>query len=169
MSEYQTVLIDSKSDLLNGTSGLRNHFIDSVRLDNARWKTIYTDTEVSRYGDLYLVIDQIAFEADAARSNFSLHDFLPKNISTDSFIRLEKPTGEEWANLSKWMPTEAPLNRMAKTLRFAEGWTTDGGRNSRVQISLYFMIVVLCFKPSQVGDHDRCTHHGYVRVCRNIG
>jgi hypothetical protein len=145
MSEYQVVLIDSTSDYLNGTNGLLEHWNDSIRLENTRWKTIYTESEVSRYGDLYLVIDQISYGPDAIRVP-SLHDLLPVNVSSGSFVRLEKPTGEGWANFTDWLqPGQQSNSSQGQNIHVVDGWTTDSGRNSRIQISLYFMVIVICF------------------------
>lgn len=145
MSQYEVALVDNTSDLLNGTHGLRDHWNDSIRLDNARCKTIHTEPEVSRYGDLYLVIDQISYGLNTTREQ-SLFDIFPVKITSGSFVQLEKPTGEGWVDSSEWLQPGQQFNSShGRNVHIVEGWTTDSGRNSRIQISLYFMIIVICF------------------------
>lgn len=151
MSQYQVVLMDEFSDLLNSTFGIRDHWNDSIRLENTKWKAIYTEPEVSRYGDLYLVIDQISYGPNATSLGPSLRNLLPVNISSDSFVSLDRPTGEGWANFTEWVRPERQYNSSrSQNIHIVEGWTTDSGRNSRIQISIYFMIVVVCFNSSKI-------------------
>lgn len=143
VSDYKVTLVDQNSTLLNGTNGLRDHWKDSVRLDNSEWTTIYKQPEVSRYGDLYLVIDQFSYPVrpNIQQVNFTLSNYLPMQIDTTTFASRDWPSGEGWAKLQSGSANQT----LPESLHIVEGWTTDNGHNSRIQISLYFMAVVLAF------------------------
>lgn len=135
--------------MLNGTSGLSNHWIDSVRLETSQWMAVYNRPEVSRYSDLYLVVDQISFDTQVnfgTNVNYTIQDYLPLSLNSTYFINLKnkKPSREGWFSFATWdglwFGHEPPTS-----LHVVEGWTLDSGRNSRMQISLYFMVVVLAF------------------------
>jgi hypothetical protein len=117
----------------------------SVRLQNAQWKNIYSDDYVSKYGDLYLGIDQLAFNASMGPigGSFSIADYLPRDVPSTSFKSYTRPSSEGWVPF-EWLfnsrNTTQPL-----TVHITEGFTTDLGRNSRIQVNLWFMVIVISF------------------------
>jgi hypothetical protein len=129
---YQIQMIDINSEQL---PGIRN---SSVRLENKEWTKIYNKKYVSLYGDLTLVVDRISFGSTAFEIvvNLSMSEYLPKEVPT-----MPSPSGEGWINLG---PDEiSPFGSDA--LHISEGYTVDLGNNSRIQISLYFLLVVITF------------------------
>jgi hypothetical protein len=125
-------MIDINSEQL---PGIRN---SSVRLENKEWTKIYNKKYVSLYGDLTLVVDRISFGSTAFEIvvNLSMSQYLPKEVPT-----MPSPSGEGWINLG---PDEiSPFGFDA--LHISEGYTVDLGNNSRIQISLYFLLVVITF------------------------
>ncbi|KAF2630691.1 hypothetical protein BU25DRAFT_334721 [Macroventuria anomochaeta] len=153
MSDYEIVLLDRHSPAwnytrsLNQTSlvGLRNSENTSVRLTNSEWTSIYNAPAITRYGDLFLLIDQISYKTrpDVTQFNFSLSEYFPQHISGPKLFSSYKPSREGWSPFLEGLnSTTAPL---PESMHIVEGWTTESGRNSRIQISLYFMVVVLSF------------------------
>jgi hypothetical protein len=130
-------MIDINSEQL---PGIRN---SSVRLENKDWTKIYNKEYVSLYGDLTLVVDRISFDNTAfnistslAVVNLSMSEYLPKEFPT-----MPSPSGEGWMNLRR----DENSTFGPDALHISEGYTVDLGNNSRIQISLYFLLVVITF------------------------
>jgi hypothetical protein len=148
-SAYSTILMDSTSPEYNFIKNSRT----AIRLENSQWKEIYGDGYVSRYGDLYLGVDGVAYHLATSSSSRipSMAEFLPSNITGGNSGTWSAPTAEGWAS-STWLPIgrEANLSRPHQ-IHFSEGFTGDTGLTSRIQINLYFMVVVLVFNFFKVG------------------
>lgn len=175
--EYEIVPIDIYSDQYQ-----RIHFNDSSRnwplpgniylnLSNSQWSQSYAKPYNSEYGDLYLAIDQIAFDTTQQLGSFSVPYSLPGNITasrpvvstttadTSSSIRASPTpqgpmTGGEleyqspgWVRYSPFSPPTANATLQTPTapthMRVVHGFTTKSGIPSRIQISLHFMLIVI--------------------------
>jgi hypothetical protein len=117
-----------------------------VSLQAADWTRIYVNTYVSKYGNLVLGIDGFAWNSSSVPRNglFSVDEFLPHNISGDVFPGYTGVSGEGWAPLW-WEGNVGPNVTMPSKMHVREGFATDFGRESRIQVNIYFMAVVLFF------------------------
>lgn len=136
---YSVTVLDSRSPILQDLKNDTN-FID---LNSANWTKIYRDEHVSQYGDLFLGVDNVAFDAsyNSLNSNFSLFQYLPRTIKSSEFAGLRSASADGWAAFG-WL-SDASNSSLPTMLQMSKGYTTNSGRESSVQINLYFMIVVL--------------------------
>ncbi|OAK98799.1 hypothetical protein IQ06DRAFT_23618 [Phaeosphaeriaceae sp. SRC1lsM3a] len=142
-SSYQVHIIQRDSAAWKEHTENNGNF---TRLGVSEYKRIYDGEYVSRYGDLYLAVDSIAFDASDSGhgGNLSLSRWLPYTIKSAAFAnhtRFVRPSVEGWASIA-WLPIPQSSNSPTE-IQMKEGYTFNTGRNSRVQIHLYFMIVVV--------------------------
>jgi hypothetical protein len=100
------------------------------------------------------VIDRIAFNQSViSRSgspghlNSSISDYIPDVLTSAPSV-----SHEGWVQYDELLshrlstsPEPGPLPMIPDSVHVSEGYAVDLGNNSRVQISLYFLIVVICF------------------------
>jgi hypothetical protein len=140
-NEYSITLMASNSVAYKEISNKTT----SVRLENTQWKEMYGKEYVSKYGDLYLGIDSIAWDSLIYWTS-GMNEYLPSNVTGGTKGgSWQTPTAEGWAS-SGWLRfIDRPKSVAPKQVHFSEGYTIDTGRYSRIQINLYFMVVVLVF------------------------
>ena len=118
MSDYEIVLLDRHSPAWNYTRnqtslvGLRSYENTSVRLTNSEWTNIYNAPAITRYGDLFLLVDQISYKTrpDVTLFNFSPSEHFPQHISGSKLFDSYKPSGEGWSPFPEGPnSTTAPL------------------------------------------------------------
>jgi hypothetical protein len=99
---------------------------------------------MSVYGDLYLAIDRIAFDSLQNVGSTNMSDYLSLNM-TGTQKNIMDLTSES----QDWIPSEHGLDNSTTSvkvwLHVAHGFAQKKDVPSRVQISLYFMIVVVVF------------------------
>ncbi|KAH6612515.1 hypothetical protein C7974DRAFT_418464 [Boeremia exigua] len=140
LSKYDVLIIQENDPILNKT------LAPGERLDHTAWKKTYENPSITRYSDLYLTIDQISFvtKNDLAEVDFSIADHFPRKIRSDAFVNMPMPTDAGWIPFNNWTSTVSNKS-IPDTLHIVEGWATRGKYQSRIQISLPFMIVVVAF------------------------
>jgi hypothetical protein len=151
VNDYQIIPIDVYSDKYE-----RMHFNDSSRnwtrneylnLSNSQWRQNYDSRYVSQYGDLYLAIDQVAFDTSRNMGSFSMPYSLPGNWSANVTARDLHFQSQDWVPYHSLRPatTDGTITNVVApdSMRVVNGFTTESGIPSRIQISLHFMIVVI--------------------------
>jgi hypothetical protein len=114
-------------------------------LSNSDWPDAYSQKYMSIYGDLYLAIDRVAIDTNQNITNVDMSHFIALN-KTGGQADLKKLTTEsfEWIRYNY-----TTTNRNTTTpisLHVAHSFSKKkAGEPSRVQISLYFMVVVVVF------------------------
>jgi hypothetical protein len=124
-----------------------------VRLQYTDWQSLYRDKYVTKYGDLYLGIDSVAFGVpfNQTAAFAPISDHLPREVSLVGF-KNHPSFGDGWKLSQRVFASQLPngdIESVNETMPLAvhikEGLTIDNGRNSLIQVNLYFMIVVLSF------------------------
>jgi hypothetical protein len=133
----------------------QQHFTDSSRtnntipepflnLSNSQWRQSYDTNYVSQYGDLYLAVDQIAFDTRRKSGSFSTSFSLPGNTSANITARGLQFQSQDLVPYPPFEPTVSGNTSSAPTsLHIINGYTKKSGNPCRLQISLHFMIVVV--------------------------
>ncbi|KAH7385720.1 hypothetical protein BKA66DRAFT_440890 [Pyrenochaeta sp. MPI-SDFR-AT-0127] len=158
--DHRVIAIDTTSD--NFTQ-IRDRIDMYTKLNNDQWKQVYGRHDVSQYGDLYLIVDQVTFDGtDHSVGNIS--SFFPFEFSTlydvgNIALSAERgwmtygggaapdgtwllPNGSGIYNQERFTIYGNPL---PSSMHMAYGLATNVNPQSRVQISLYFMAAVLAF------------------------
>lgn len=148
-NEYNVQFIDvtspayrqmaNKTDFFDGDKLISR---DYWNLTNSAWNDIYNRRYMSMNGDIYLAIDRVAFDTRDALSG-SASDFVSLNATSTAKL-LKDLTAES----SVWLRHEYRLPGSTKTIpisvHVAHAFSEKKkGPPSRVQISLYFMLVVV--------------------------
>ena len=109
-----------------------------VTLQATEWSSIYADTYVSKYGNLVLGVDSFAWNTslNPSGSLFSIDSYLPRNISGDVFPDCTGVSGEGWAPF--WWLNRGVNATLPSRMHISEGFITNFGRESRVQVNLYW-------------------------------
>jgi hypothetical protein len=117
----------------------------SVVLQNSDWQHLYGDRYISRYSNLYLGVDTVAYDTtyNMSRGFYPLHDVLPHNISGSDFGSFPPSSKEGWASFEWITPQVSSTSPIL--IRIREGVTVDYGRDCSIQVNLYFMAVVVFF------------------------
>ncbi|KAH7372286.1 hypothetical protein BKA66DRAFT_534379 [Pyrenochaeta sp. MPI-SDFR-AT-0127] len=153
VNEYRIIPIDvwsNQYEQMHFNDSSRNFTVARYRnLSNSQWRKSYESQYVSRYGDLYLAIDQIAFDTPQNTGSFSMPYSLPGNFSAHVTASELSSQSQDWVPHAKIGPvvsnsTDPKLTAPA-SMRVVNGFTTETGSPSRIQISLHFMIVVITF------------------------
>lgn len=136
---YNITILEAQSPTLQ-TLKKDPHFI---HLNSANWTEIYGEEHVSQYGNLYLGVDNVAFDAsyDSSNTVFSLPQYLPRTIRSSDFAGFNPPSAEGWATFQYL--SNVSNSSLPTMIQMSQGYTTNSGRESSIQINLYFMIVVL--------------------------
>jgi hypothetical protein len=118
----------------------RNNTFTSLQMSDL--KSIYATDYASRYGNLHLGIDMIAFNmSNNSSRHFSFLSYLPRSLDSSNFSKLESPTIDGWAPFT-WLDPSADFT-LPILIHVKESYTTNFGRDSEIHMSLYFIIVVL--------------------------
>jgi hypothetical protein len=143
MTEYSVTVLTSDYDSLpNIQANVNIH-----RLDNSQWRKIYNSPNITRYSDLYLLVDGVSNETQRTQGAKGIPDFLltyfPANLSISEVTDLTKAG---WTTYTPWYK-ENPKTKHALPgqIHIKEGYATSIQRQSRVQISLSFMALVAFF------------------------
>ncbi|KAI4929197.1 hypothetical protein J4E86_011725 [Alternaria arbusti] len=152
-SEYQIFTVDVASDewnRINSTTDVGKSTNGSYsNLGGGKWTTVYDNEYISVHGDLYLAIDRVAFDTTQAAINpeainitstyldynvtgnqRTLRDLTSESASWIRFRSQPDPT-IQWMSISAHVVEAAAEKRKSPP--------------SRVQISLYFLIIVAVF------------------------
>lgn len=115
-------------------------------LTNAQWKQAYNTEFVSDHGDLFLVIDRIAFNTSNLPTLPNISDYLPVYLEKGDQTIIQNLTVEspDWIRYD--YSTSSPVDKIIPVsarvkLAFAKIILPE----SRIQISLYFMVTVIAF------------------------
>lgn len=111
------------------------------RLETSEWREIYKEAHVSRHGNLYLGIDRVAFPFIGPSYNYSLSYYLPRTVTGSAFVDFQRVSAEGWAT-SEWLSSGQNLD-LPMAIHMSDGYTIEPESGSRIQLNLYFMIVVL--------------------------
>jgi len=144
ISEYNVLLLE------DGSSSINKTIPPAVeRLDNSQWMDIYKSGNITRYGDLYLIVDEISYGLgqDLTNVSFDFADHFP--MITSGSAPAGSRTISGWSNFSWWSDQSTIPGNLASVkpyrLHIKEGFATGGDHQSRIQISLPFMAVVVFF------------------------
>jgi len=152
-SEYRIFTVDVASDewnRINSTTDVGKLTNGSYsNLGGGKWTTVYDNEYISVHGDLYLAIDRVAFDTTQAAINpeainitstyldynvtgnqSTLRDLTSESASWITFRSQPEPT-------IQWMSISAHVVQAAGEKRKSPP--------SRVQVSLYFLIIVAVF------------------------
>lgn len=148
-NEYRIFAVDRASQEFKNLNKTANDdhagFRDYVQLQNNEWKHAYDRQYLSTHGDLHLVISRIAFATDANLSNTSISDYLmPEKEGSQGNLRDITPGSPDWIDYGVDHPVTNEYLRVSGRVSHAFARNKQDLR-SRVQISLYFMIVVISF------------------------
>jgi hypothetical protein len=109
------------------------------QMSNTNWYQPYEKKYVSGRGDLYLIIDLVAFSTSQQYDRTLLPDDL-HNLTIYNSRDFIRPS-TAWLMLRD----DDELEPGPKAVHVAQAFSKKMGPQSRVQISLYFMVIVLVF------------------------
>jgi hypothetical protein len=111
-------------------------------LENAEWSGAYSRQYVSGHGDLYLFYDRLAYDVTQLRNTTALPALYRGNTygTQKKMVNLVSESAD-WILLPNDLRTESK----AVSAHILHGYSTKLENQSRVQISLYFMIIVATF------------------------
>lgn len=154
-NNYNVLCVDLTSEyyiqLMNNTDGKDSRAITHRQLANNAWQQIYGTQYVSEHGDLYLILDKFAFNSSQKSTNLSISDYYPMSMpgGQENLQNINKVGEGGWINYDALAtlsnstaydyPTWPPLAHV--THGIAKIVTPE----SRLQISLTFMLVVIFF------------------------
>lgn len=119
-------------------------------MTNQEWKAAYDRNFVSVYGDLYLAIDRIAFDDLQNVGSTNMSDYLSLNM-----VGSQKNLTELASESHDWIASDYETNNSTTSvkvwLHVAHAFAQKKDITSRVQISLYFMSVVVAFNLVKLG------------------
>ena len=152
-SEYRIFTVDVASDQwnrINSTTDVGKLTNGSYsNLSGGKWTTVYDNEYISVHGDLYLAIDQVAFDTTQAAINPEAINitstYLDYNVTGDQrTLRDLTSESASWIRFRsqpdptiQWMSISAHVVQAAGEKRKSPP--------SRVQVSLYFLIIVAVF------------------------
>jgi len=144
VSEYKVVLLENESSS-----------VDTIipfgveRLDNSQWASVHRSGNITRYGDLYLIVDEGSYTPwqKLKNINFDFADYFPMNLTGS--VPAESGSVHGWSDFS-WLADKSKIPENITTVRpyrlhVKEAYATNGEHQSRIQISLPFMLVVVFF------------------------
>ncbi|KAH7361130.1 hypothetical protein BKA66DRAFT_573670 [Pyrenochaeta sp. MPI-SDFR-AT-0127] len=156
-NDYAIFAVDRQSD---GYARLASSPDTYLNLTNAQWKNTYNEEYVSGHGDLYLAIDQLAFSTSPTTVSLNMSDYLPWTTRS-TFQRMISPSSD-WISfalgnvtvttvktpgqsLPQDSASERVIDQLPVSMHVAHAFSRKTGPRSCIQISLYFMIVVVTF------------------------
>jgi hypothetical protein len=141
--------VNSTTDVGSWTGG------NNWNLTNGRWTDVYNSEYLSLHGDLYLGVDRVAFDTTQNLTNLDLEDtvskYLSLNISGDrTYIRKLTMESSVWIRYELQPDDNSPgMNVSAHVVQAAS--EKRGSPPSRVEVSLYFLLVVVFCNLSKLG------------------
>jgi hypothetical protein len=133
--------VNSTTDVGNWTGG------NNWSLTNGGWIDVYNSEYVSLHGDLYLGIDRLAFDTTQNLTNQDLEATINKYLSLDvsgnqTYIQKLTMESSVWIRYEIQPDDRSPrMNVSAHVVQAAS--EKRSSPPSRVQVSLYFLLVVL--------------------------
>jgi hypothetical protein len=114
-------------------------------MTNSDWNNAYNQRYMSVYGDLYLAIDRVAFDTSQDITSRNMSDYMTMNLTRgQADLKLLTMESSEWVRYN--YTSDPSKNSTAMSFHVAHAFSQKkAGEPSRVQISLYFMIVVIVF------------------------
>ena len=156
-NDYAIFAVDTQSDRAESMASRPDLY---YKLDNVQWKQIYDQEYISGHGDLFLAIDQLAFSTSPIVVSLNMSDYLP--WTTDRSFYQVVSDSPEWisfipGNVTTRTESDGPsqlpqgsdsgrkIEQLPISMHVAHAYSARAGPRSCVQISLYFMIVVITF------------------------
>ena len=136
-------MIDIRSDeYVKMNSTMNSSTTPYWEMSSTEWSGAYNRQYVSGRGDLYVVIDRIAYSTSQQYNQSSSSESLRSEIR-GSQVSLRELTSEsvEWIRL----PTYQDSRSRPILAHVAHAFSSKVGHQSRIQISLYFMVIVATF------------------------
>jgi len=152
-SEYQIFTVDVASDewnRINSTTDVGKSTNGSYsNLGGGKWTTVYDNEYISVHGDLYLAIDRVAFDTTQAAIN-------PEAINITSTYLDYNVTGNQrtlrdlTSESASWIRFRSQPELTIQGMSISAHVVQAAGEKrksppSRVQVSLYFLIIVAVF------------------------
>jgi hypothetical protein len=137
-------MVDIRSDeffsLMNetGTNSKSGYW----QMDNVSWIKAYGKKFVSGRGDLYLIIDRVAFDISQRYNRTLDPDDLRNEIDG---LKLNLPDLIHESTQWLILPSDKNFASRPVSVHVSQAFSKKLGPQSRVQISLYFMVIVLAF------------------------
>lgn len=115
-------------------------------LDYGVWTQAYDKSYVTQYGNLYLVVDEISFDIhqNFSQPNIDIEQYLPQAVTTEIFLSISRSLDGGWSSFQLWPGQDENSTTPAK-LHIGRALAAENNLQSRMQISLPFMIVVVTF------------------------
>jgi len=110
-------------------------------MSNAEWSGAYSRRYVSGRGDLYLFIDRVAYEMPHPNQTTSLGSLRSERNGSQTVTATLVRESADWILL----PNQDASGLSPISAHVNHGFSTKLKNRSRVQISLYFMIIVVVF------------------------
>lgn len=121
------------------------------KLTDSKWMDIYNNKHISDHGDVYLVIDRFAFDTVEPKSNMSMKDYWNGVIAGCNQTKIRDFTYES----PPWIDYKQFTRLAGREVGDDETWPVSAHvthsfariveSQSRIQLSLYFMVVVIIF------------------------
>ena len=150
-NEYNVIAIDRMSEQYRQLNASSNYW----NLSNTDWKQTYDKKYVSEHGDLYLAIDRVAFSTSASSSALNASVYWPLELigANQTSIRNMTVESPDWilydilasSRSHSWYSTGQFNVTSPVSAHVAHGFANIVRPQSRIQISLDFMIVVIVF------------------------
>jgi hypothetical protein len=164
-NEYNIIAIDSGSEQwlqLNSSSDISNPSRTHWNLSNSNWMQTYDTKYVSEHGDLYLAVDRVAFDTSTPPFSFDASIYWPLEFAGGNQTHIRRMTSDapNWILYDVLASSadnidildSSPNDNTQRTnitspvsMHVVHAFSKIVQPQSRIQISLDFMIVVIVF------------------------
>ena len=146
-NEYNVTIVEYGSDAYSTVARMSDKTSPEYAfqsLSNSQWSKTYNNKFVSDHGDLILAIDRIAFPTGGLRSIANLSFYLPISLEKGNQEIIGRLTtgSSDWIQY-QYPPTPQTVNIVSMSV--GQAFAKVISPQSRIQISLYFMITVIVF------------------------
>ncbi|KAH7091653.1 hypothetical protein FB567DRAFT_279067 [Paraphoma chrysanthemicola] len=139
-NDWNLNVVDIRSDeyiAISATMDPKSPTKPYLEMGNTEFIHFYDQKYVSR-GDLYVIIDRISFPTSKQYTN----DLSPEDLRTElnnraDYVRIDSP---EWISFHIAQDKDLDISAHVKT-----AFSRETSQQSRLQISLYFMVIVVAF------------------------
>jgi hypothetical protein len=114
-------------------------------MTNTEWSSVYSQQYMSSsHGDLYLAIDRVAFDTSQTITNTYMSEYVGMNLTGgQEVVKSLAVESFDWIR-HVYQPKDSNAS-ISMSLHVAHAFSQKAGEPSRVQISLYFMVIVVVF------------------------
>ena len=157
-------MIDHRSQKYDDLMVLSNETADQTpsfqKLSNTKWNQVYNTKFVSDHGALFLAIDRIAFGTSDLPTIANIDDYLPFYIekgdqSVIQDLTIESPDWIQYSNSENSLVPNGTnpqdRNGIPISASVKQAFAEIIRPQSKIQISLYFMVIVIIFNLLKLG------------------